>query len=222
MNIAVIGVGTIGKTLAQKLQAHGHQVRIANSRGPESLRDVAQEIGATAATATDAVRGADVIILTIPLGKTPTMRAVFQQVPPAVIVVETMNYYPQRDGEIAAIEQGMVHSAWVEQTLGRPVIKAFNNIGSFALYAEGTPAGTPGRIALSVSGDDAAAKQVVIELVNQTGFDGYDAGPIADSWRQQPGTPAIAPTSPWSRPRPPGRGPCGKTPPPTGTGLANN
>jgi predicted dinucleotide-binding enzyme len=190
MNIAVIGVGTIGKTLAQKLQAHGHQVRIANSRGPESLKDVAREIGATAATVAEAVQGAEVIVLTIPLGKTPTLREVFRAVPPEVIVVETMNYYPQRDGAIAAIEQGMVHSAWVAQTIGHPVIKAFNNIGSFALYAEGQPAGTPGRIALSVSGDDAAAKQTVIELVNQTGFDGYDAGPLADSWRQQPGTPA--------------------------------
>lgn len=190
MNIAVIGVGTIGKTLAQKLHAHGHQVRIANSRGPESLQDVARETGATATTVAEAVQGAAVIVLTIPLGKTPSLQQVFQQVSPEVVVVETMNYYPQRDGEIAAIEQGMVHSAWVEQTIGHPVIKAFNNIGSYSLYAEGTPAGTPGRIALSVSGDDAAAKQTVIELVNQTGFDGYDAGPIAESWRQQPGTSA--------------------------------
>ena len=140
MQIAVIGVGTIGKTLAQKLHANGHQVRVANSRGSESLQDFARQTGVTAATAAEAVRGADVIILTSPLGKAPTMRAVFQQVPPGVIVVETMNYYPQRDGEIADLEQGMVHSAWVEQIIGRPVVKAFNNIGSFSLYTEGTPA----------------------------------------------------------------------------------
>jgi len=190
MNIGIIGVGTIGKTLARKLQAHGHQVRIANSRGPESLQDFAREIGATATTVEAAVQGADVIVLTIPLGKLRAIQEVMRAVPPDVIVVETMNYYPQRDGAIADLEQGMVHSAWVEKTIGHPAIKAFNNIGAYSLFAEGNPAGTPGRIALSVSGDEDAAKQVVIELVNQTGFDGYDAGPLADSWRQHPGTPA--------------------------------
>jgi predicted dinucleotide-binding enzyme len=190
MNIGIVGAGNIGKTLARKLQQHGHQVRLANSRGPESLRDFAQQTGVTAVTVGEAVQGAELLILTIPLGKTPDVQADFRDVPKEVIIVETMNYYPARDGEIAAIEQGLTNSGWVELELGHSVVKAFNNIGAYSFFADGQPAGTPGRIALSISGDDEAAKQMVIELVNQTGFDGYDAGPIADSWRQQPGTPA--------------------------------
>ncbi|GAB3752097.1 NADPH-dependent F420 reductase [Spirosoma pomorum] len=189
MNIGIVGAGNIGKTLARKLQRHGHQVRLANSRGPESLRDFAQQTGVTAVTVREAVQRAELIILTIPLGKTPDVQADFRDIPKEVIIVETMNYYPERDGEIAAIEQGLTNSAWVEQVLGHPVIKAFNNIGAYSFFSDGQPAGTPGRIALSVSGDDEAAKQTVIELVNQTGFEGYDAGPITDSWRQQPGNP---------------------------------
>lgn len=190
MNIGIVGTGNIGKTLARKLQQYGHQVRVANSRGPETLQDFAQQTGVTAVTVREAVQGSELIILTIPLGKTPNVQADFRDVPKEVIIVETMNYYPARDGEIVAIEQGLTNSGWVEQILGHPVVKAFNNIGAFSFFADGQPAGTPGRIALSVSGDDKAAKQTVIDLVNQTGFDGYDAGLIADSWRQQPGTPA--------------------------------
>ncbi|QMW04937.1 NAD(P)-binding domain-containing protein [Spirosoma foliorum] len=190
MNIGIIGAGRMGTTLARKLQAHGHQVRLANSRGPESLQDFVRETGVTAVTVAEAMQGSDVIMLTIPFGQVLTIKDAFRQVPQATIVVETMNYLPARDGVIDAIEQGLPHSAWVAQIISHPVIKAFNTIGSYSLMAEGRPAGTSGRIALSVSGEDAAAKQTIIELVNQTGFDGYDAGPLADSWRQQPGTPA--------------------------------
>ena len=190
MNIGIVGAGNIGKTLARKLQQHGHQVRLANSRGPESLRDFAQQTGVTAVTVGEAVQGAELLILTIPFGKTPDVQAYFRDVPQEVIIVETMNYYPERDGEIADIEQGLTNSGWVELALGHPVIKAFNNIGAYSFLVAGQPAGTPGRIALPVSGDDDAARQTVIELVSQTGFEGFDAGPIADSWRQQPGTPA--------------------------------
>jgi predicted dinucleotide-binding enzyme len=190
MTIGIIGAGRIGTTLARKLQASGYQVRLANSRGPESLQDFAQETGVTAVTVAEAAQGVDVVILTIPFDKVLAIKDVFRQVPQDTIVVETMNYLPTRDGAIADIDQGLPHSVWVAQTIGHPVIKAFNNIGAYGLLAGGEPAGTPDRIALSVSGDDDAAKQIVIELVNQTGFDGYDAGPIADSWRQQPGTPA--------------------------------
>jgi 8-hydroxy-5-deazaflavin:NADPH oxidoreductase len=107
-----------------------------------------------------------------------------------VIVVDTGNYYPrQRDGRIAAIEAGMPESRWVEQQLGRPVIKAFNNIFARHLLEFGRPAGSPGRIALPVAGDDHAAKTVVLRLVDDLGFDGVDAGGLDESWRQQPGTP---------------------------------
>lgn len=107
-----------------------------------------------------------------------------------VVVVDTGNYYPQRrDGRIDAIEDGMAESRWVEQQLGRPVVKAFNNIYAQHLLEHGQPAGTPARIALPVAGDDQAAKTVVLALVDELGFDGVDAGTLDESWRQQPGTP---------------------------------
>jgi 8-hydroxy-5-deazaflavin:NADPH oxidoreductase len=190
MKIGIIGAGVIGKTLAGKLVNKGHQVRIANSRGPETLQEFSRKNGVEAVTSADAVKDVELIVLTIPLGQTPALKDLFKDVPREVIIVETMNYYPLRDGRIEEIEQGMINSAWVEKVIGRPVIKAFNNIGAYSLFAEGKPVGAPGRIALAVSGDDEAAKKTVIELVNQTGFDGYDAGSIADSWRHQPGTPA--------------------------------
>jgi 8-hydroxy-5-deazaflavin:NADPH oxidoreductase len=110
--------------------------------------------------------------------------------PGHVVVVDTGNYYPrQRDGRIEAIEAGLPESQWVAQQLGRPVIKAFNNIYARHLLELGRPKGTTGRIALPVSGDDEAAKAIVLKLVDELGFDGVDAGGLHESWRQQPGTP---------------------------------
>lgn len=104
--------------------------------------------------------------------------------------MDTGNYYPQqRDGRIEGIEAGTTESRWVSQQLGRPVIKAFNNIYAEHLLKKGSPAGTPDRIALPVAGDDTAAKAVVLKLVDELGFDGVDAGGLDDSWKQQPGTP---------------------------------
>lgn len=144
----------------------------------------------TAVTSRDAVKEVDLIILTVPLGLVPKIKELLVDVPDGVIIVETMNYYPIRDGIIEEIEQGLPESVWVQNQIGRPVIKAFNNLVGYSLITKGQPAVATGRIALSVSGDDEKAKIAVIELVNQTGFDGYDAGSISDSWRQQPGTPA--------------------------------
>ncbi|HXQ72166.1 MAG TPA: hypothetical protein VN844_16845, partial [Pyrinomonadaceae bacterium] len=105
-------------------------------------------------------------------------------------VVDTGNYYPQqRDGKIDGIEQGATESRWVSEQLGRPVIKAFNNIYADHLLRLGRPSGTSGRIALPVAGDDKQAKARVLELVDELGFDGVDAGSIDESWRQQPDTP---------------------------------
>jgi predicted dinucleotide-binding enzyme len=107
-----------------------------------------------------------------------------------VVVVDTGNYYPrQRDGRIEAIESGTTESRWVAQQLGRPVVNAFNNIYAEHLRNLGKPAGTPGRIALPVAGDDAAGKRIVSDLVDELGFDPVDGGMLAESWRQQPGTP---------------------------------
>ena len=107
-------------------------------------------------------------------------------------IVDTGNYYPARDGRIDPIESGVAESRWVSEQLGRPVVKAFNNIRAQHLLELGKPAGSPGRIALPVAGDDPKPKRTVMELVDALGFDPIDAGTIDESWRQQPGTPVYA------------------------------
>jgi predicted dinucleotide-binding enzyme len=191
MNIGIIGAGNIGGNLTRRLTALGHTVSVANSRGPESLWALAKETGATPVTVEDAVKNKDLVIVTIPEKQIPTLpKGLFGNLGPNVVVVDTGNYYPQqRDGQIPAIEDGLTESGWVQQQLGHPVIKAFNNIYAGHLLTKGTPRGTPGRIALPVAGDDPNAKEVVMDLVDQLGFDPVDDGSIADSWRQQPGTP---------------------------------
>ncbi len=193
MKIGIIGAGQIGGTLTRRLTALGHKVSVANSRGPETLAGLAAETGATAVSPRDAVRGADLVIVTIPEKNIPKLPAGLFADTDAKVVVDTGNYYPrQRDGRIEAIEAGLPESRWVEQQLGRPVIKAFNNIVARHLLERGRPAGTPGRIALPVAGDDDKAKAVVLRLVDELGFDAVDAGGLDESWRQQPGTPVYA------------------------------
>jgi predicted dinucleotide-binding enzyme len=190
MKIGIIGAGHIGGNLTRRLSALGHDVSVANSRGPDSLKDLAAETGARAALPQEAVEGADLVVVTIPLRSIPNLpRDLFANAPASLVVVDTGNYYPQRDGRIEAIEQGMTESRWTAHQLRRPVIKAFNNIYAQHLLEEGLPRGTPGRIALPVAGDDKNAKAVVIALLDALGFDGVDAGSLDDSWRQQPGTP---------------------------------
>jgi predicted dinucleotide-binding enzyme len=189
MQVGIIGSGNIGSTLARQLTARGHRVLIANSRGPASLTAVAQETGATAVTVEEAARAKDVVIVSIPEKAIPALPAQILAETGAVIV-DTGNYYPSRDGTIADIEGGLAESAWVSRVLGRSVIKAFNNIVAPSLATRGSAPGSPGRVALSVAGDDARAKQLVIELVDAIGFDAIDGGSLSDSWRQQPGTPA--------------------------------
>lgn len=194
MNIGIIGAGNIGGNLTRRFTQLGHHVFVANSRGPKTLTDLASETGATPVTVEEAAQRGDVVIVTIPqknISQLPTN--LFAGVPDSVVVVDTGNYYPQqRDGRIAGIEDGMVESRWVSQQLGRPVVKAFNNIYAEHLLKRGKPNGTPGRIALPVAGDDEGAKSVVLGLIDELGFDGVDAGGIEESWRQQPGTPVYA------------------------------
>jgi predicted dinucleotide-binding enzyme len=191
MKIGIIGAGNIGQVLALRWVEHGHEVLIGNSRGPDTLADVAAETGAKAAELADIVRGADVIVVTIPEKKVLNLPAgLFADVPETTVFIDTGNYYPrERDGRIDGIESGMVESEWVAQQIGHPVIKAFNNIYADHLRNYGKSEGTQGRIALPVSGDNADAKAVVMQLVNETGFDSFDNGGIDNSWRQQPGTP---------------------------------
>jgi 8-hydroxy-5-deazaflavin:NADPH oxidoreductase len=191
MKIGIIGAGQIGGTLTRRLSALGHDVSVANSRGPETLAGLAAETGATAVPVSEAARNAEVVVVTIPVKNVPDLPAgVLDEAAKGVVVIDTGNYYPQqRDGRIEAIEGGMPESRWVEQQLGHPVVKVFNNIYADHLLKRGRPAGTAGRIALPVAGDDQAAKAVVVRLLDQLGFDGVDAGDLDESWRQQPGTP---------------------------------
>jgi 8-hydroxy-5-deazaflavin:NADPH oxidoreductase len=191
MKIGIVGAGSIGGTLTRRLTALGHEVFVANSRGPESLRDLAAETGARPVTVHEAARNGNVVIVTIQEKNIPHLPSdLFKGVLENVVVVDTGNYYPrQRDGRIDGIENGMLESRWVEQQLHRPVVKAFNNIYWEHLLEKGQLKGTPGRIALPVAGDDPAAKAVVLQLIDELGFDGVDAGGLDESWRQQPETP---------------------------------
>src|SRR5258706_4809368 len=192
MRIGIIGAGALGGTLARLLARRGHQVSIANSRGPESLAALAAEIGATPVSVVDAAGTGEIVILSIPTKAVADLpRDLFASVPSRVVVIDTGNYHPElRDGRIDAIERGMLDSQWVAHRLGRPVIKAFNDILAKSLLEKGVPRGTTGRIALSVAGDSLDAKEMVLRLVDDLGFDPVDGGDLDDSWRQQPGTPA--------------------------------
>jgi 8-hydroxy-5-deazaflavin:NADPH oxidoreductase len=190
MKIGIIGAGHIGGNLTRRFRALGHDVFVANSRGPETLADLSAETGAKAVTVKEAARAGEVVVVTIPvknIAKLP--RDLFSGVPANVVIVDTGNYYPQRDGYIQEIESGMTESRWTSRQLGRPVVKAFNNIYAKHLLEKGLPAGSPGRIGLPVAGDDKAAKAIVLKLIDELGFDGVDAGGLDDSWKQQPATP---------------------------------
>jgi len=191
MKIGIIGAGQIGGTLTRRFTALGHEVAVANSRGPETLADLAAETRAKPVSIEEAARFGEVVIVTIPEKNIPNLpRDLFASTSDTVVVVDTGNYYPrQRDGRIDGIEAGLTESRWVAQQLNRPVIKAFNNIYAEHLLNLGKTKGTPGRIALPVAGDDPAAKAIVLKLVDELGFDGVEAGTLDDSWRQQPATP---------------------------------
>lgn len=190
MKIAILGVGYIGSTLVRVLSAAGHYIQVANSRGPETLAELAGETGAIAMTAADAVQNVDVIITSIPLAKMGPLKALLASVPAHVPVIDTSNYYPLRDGHIAALDAGQIESAWVAEQIGRPVTKAWNAVLAGSLRKNGKTKGDPARTAIPVAGDDPHMKQIAMELVETTGFDAVDAGGIDDSWRIQTGNPA--------------------------------
>jgi predicted dinucleotide-binding enzyme len=191
MRIGIIGAGMIGGTLTRRLRALGHEVRVANSRAPETLAELAAETGATPVWATEAAVDADVVIVSIPQKNTPDLApGIVASARPGAPVIETNNYYPQqRDGRIEALENGTPESVWVSELLGVGVNKVFNGIYWKHLLDRGKPRGEDGRIALPVAGADGPGKDTVMALVDELGFDPVDAGPLEESWRQQPGTP---------------------------------
>lgn len=190
MRIGIIGAGMIGGTLARRLAQLGHDVTIANSRGPETLAALAAEVGARAVEPREAARSGEIVIVTIPQRAVKDLpKELFAGVPADVVVVDTGNYYPARDGSIPEIEQGQPESAWVASQIGRPVIKGFNNIFFKSLLERGRPKDSADRVAIPVAGDVADAKSKVMQLIESLGFDAVDAGSLDESWRQQPGSP---------------------------------
>ncbi|MEV6114342.1 NAD(P)-binding domain-containing protein [Streptomyces sp. NPDC052109] len=192
MKIGIIGAGNIGGNLTRRLTALGHDVSVANSRGPETLEELARETGATPVRAEEAAKGARLVVVTVPLKAVPNLPSgLLEGAAEGVAVIDTGNYYPrERDGRIAAIEDdGLTESRWTEQHLGHPVIKAFNGTYAQDILDRHRPAGDPERIAVPVAGDDEQAKRAVRALIDELGFDTVDAGGLDDSWRQQPGSP---------------------------------
>jgi len=189
-NIGIIGAGQIGSTLARKFSALGHKVKIANSRGPETLTELAKELNVQAVTINEVIKDVDVVIIAIPQKRIEDLPVtLFADSPEQLIIVDTGNYYPGRDGRMEDLEAGLAESQWVSNHLQRPVLKAFNSIGVGSLSDNGKPSHDPERIALPVSGDSDQDKAVLINLIDQLGFDGVDGGTLAESWRQQPGSP---------------------------------
>jgi hypothetical protein len=191
MRIGLIGAGNIGSTLARLAVEHGHDVMISNSRGPETLAGLVSHLGerATAGTAARAADFGDVVVVTIPLKN-------YRRVPAAElankIVIDTNNYYPKRDGQIPELDSDAVTTSELlaAHLPESRVVKAFNNIYYADLATQGQPAGTPGRRALPIAGDDAEAKKVVAGLIEEFGFDAIDAGGLAEGRRFQRDTPA--------------------------------
>lgn len=188
MRFGIIGTGSIGSIISKKLVKNGHDIKIADARGMEHLEG--KDIAGTPVPVENAIKDIEILIISLPTKAIPSIRNIINQVGEEVIIVDTSNYYPFRDDKIEEIENGMVESVWVSNQLGRPVIKAFNNLLAYTLENEGTCEDSSGRIAMAVAGNDPAQKQVVMDVVNELGFDLVDSGSLSDSWRQQPGTPA--------------------------------
>ncbi|MEK4343746.1 MULTISPECIES: NADPH-dependent F420 reductase [Paenibacillus] len=188
MRFGIIGAGPIGTTIANKLFMNRHDVKIADARGIERLEG--KEIAGTPVSVEDVIKNIDVLIVSIPFHAMPSIRSIVDKAGEEVIVVDTSNYYPFRDNKVEEIEAGKVESVWVANQLGRPIIKAFNNQLAYTLENKGTLEGTSDRIAMAVAGNDLSQKQIIMDVVNELGFDAIDSGSLSDSWRQQPGTPA--------------------------------
>jgi predicted dinucleotide-binding enzyme len=192
--IGLIGAGHIGSQVARLAVGSGYDVVISNSRGPETLADLVKQLGprARAATPTEAAKAGDIVVVTVPL---KNYRSVPVEPLAGKIVIDTNNYYPQRDGHIPELDDESTTTAELLQAHlpKSKVVKAFNHIYAAALTTDGQPAGTPNRRALVIAGDDAGAKATVTKLLDAFGFDTVDAGPLREGWRIQRETPGYGP-----------------------------
>ena len=198
--VGIIGSGNIGGTVARLSVAAGHEVVLSNSRGPQTLAELAAELGplAAAGTAEQAAEDGALVLVSVPVkafGDLPVKPLAGKP------VMDTGNYYPQRDGHIAELDTGAVTSSALLQRYlpDAQVVKVFNNIFFKHLASLARPHGAGDRSALPIAGDSAAAKAAVTAFLDSIGYDAVDAGSLADSWRQEPGTPAYgAPYGPFS------------------------
>ncbi|BBC35124.1 hypothetical protein SGFS_064180 [Streptomyces graminofaciens] len=194
LTLGLIGSGAIGTSLARLAVAAGLDVLLSNSRGPETLADLVADLGghARAVTPAEAARSGDLVVVTIPL-------KAYDQLPVDALahktVLDTMNYYPQRDGRMAELDEDELTSGGLLQRhLARSrVVKVFNNIGAHQLFTLARPTGAPDRSALPIAGDDAPAKEEAVRLLDTLGYDAVDIGPLTESWRTDPGTPVAGP-----------------------------
>jgi predicted dinucleotide-binding enzyme len=192
--IGLIGAGRIGQAVARLAVDHGYDVVLSNSRGPETLTDVVAGLGphAQADTTVGAATRGDLVVVTVPL---KAYRDVPVEPLAGKVVVDTNNYYPQRDGQIVELDdRSTTSSSLLQEHLPTShVVKAFNHIMSMHLTEHARPAGAPDRRALAIAGDDADAKATVAALLDEIGFDVVDLGPLAESWRIEPETPGYGP-----------------------------
>jgi predicted dinucleotide-binding enzyme len=190
MKIGIVGTGSIGSLLAEKLSKTGHHIKVTNTRSMPELEKIAASLGASAASIDEVVKDVDAIIFSMPFNAYKNLpKNLLNDVPQDVVVMDTSNYYPFRDGEIPELAQ-LSESEYISKILNRPLIKVFNNMLEGTLKYKGKTAGEEARVAISIVGDNQEHKKLVAKLVDVTGFDTVDAGSLAESWRQQPGTPA--------------------------------
>ena len=192
--IGLIGAGNIGSQVARAVIAVGYDVVISNSRDPETLADLVRGLGpqSRAGTAEVAATAGDLVVVTVPL---KAIDAIPVEPLRNKIVIDTNNYYPERDGQIEVLdtEQTTTSELLQDRLPDSRVVKAFNHIYAAQITTDGTPTGTPDRRALVVAGDDAAAKATVTQLLDEIGFDTVDLGPLSESWRIQRDTPGYGP-----------------------------
>ncbi|MEU4238263.1 NAD(P)-binding domain-containing protein [Actinoplanes sp. NPDC026619] len=192
--VGFIGSGNIGGTVARLAVQGGYDVVLSNSRGPETLAGLVGELGpkATAATAAEAAAAGDIVVVSVPFHVFPKLPA---EELAGKVVLDTNNYYPQRDGNVPELDEGLATSAEVEQRFltGAKLVKVFNNIFFKHLGNLARPQGDAERTSLTIAGDDAAAKLVATEFLDAIGYDAVDAGPLSESWRFEPGQPAYGP-----------------------------